>query len=94
MNIDEIITKNKILEEELQKTKDELTKTKEHLKKYTAPSNKKQYYENHKEEIKQKVKEYRETTNYVVSPEIIKERNKKAYLKRKEKLKELKNENI
>ena len=41
MNIDEIITKNKILEEELQKTKDELSKTKEHLKKYTAPSNKK-----------------------------------------------------
>jgi len=98
MNIDEIITKNKILEEELQKTeeelqktKDELSKTKEHLKKYTAPSNKKQYYENHKEEIKQKVKEYRETTNYVVSPEIIKERNKKAYLKRKEKMN---NENI
>ena len=42
MNIDEIITKNKILEEELQKTKDELSKTKEHLKKYTAPSNKKE----------------------------------------------------
>jgi hypothetical protein len=37
--------------------------------------------------IKQKVKEYRETTNYVVSPEKIKEKNKKAYLKRKEKLK-------
>ena len=37
MNIDEIITKNKILEEELQKTKDELTKTKEQLKTYTAP---------------------------------------------------------
>ena len=37
MNIDEIIIKKKILEEELQKTKDELSKTKEHLKKYTAP---------------------------------------------------------
>ena len=36
MNVDEIITKNKLLEEELQKTKDELIKTKEHLKKYTA----------------------------------------------------------
>ena len=94
MNIDEIITKNKILEEELQKTKNELTKTKEQLKTYTAPLRSKTYYENHKEEIKQKVKEYRETTNYVVSPEIIKERNKKAYLKRKEKLKELNNENI
>jgi len=94
MNTEELIIKNKSLEEELQKIKDELTKTKEHLKKYTAPSNKKQYYENHKEEIKKKVKEYRETTNYVVSPEIIKERNKKAYLKRKEKLEKMNNENI
>jgi hypothetical protein len=31
MNVDEIITKNKLLEEELQKTKDELIQTKEHL---------------------------------------------------------------
>ena len=31
MNVDEIIIKNKLLEEELQKTKDELINTKEHL---------------------------------------------------------------
>ena len=37
MNVDEIINKNKLLEEELQKTKEELIKTKEHLKKYTSP---------------------------------------------------------
>jgi hypothetical protein len=37
----------------------------EHLKKYTAPTRNKSYYENHKKEIKQKNKEYREKTNYV-----------------------------
>ena len=87
-------TENEFLKQKITLLEDEIDKLKEHLKKYTAPSNKKQYYENHKEEIKQKVKEYRETTNYVVSPEKIKEKNKRAYLKRKEKLKELNNENI
>ena len=88
MNIDEIITKNKILEDELQKMKDELTKTKEHLKKYTAPSRSKTYYENHKETITERVKKYNP------SPEQKKERNRKAYLKRKEKMEEMKHENI
>ena len=86
MNIEELLIKNKQLE-------DENTALKEKLKKYTAPSRSKTYYENHKEEIIQKTKEYKKRTNYVVSPEIIKERNKKAYLKRKEKLKELENNN-
>ena len=43
MNIDEILIKNKLLEEELNQTKDELYKTKEHLKKYTAPPSSKVY---------------------------------------------------
>jgi len=86
--------KIKALEEELQFTKQELQLTKEHLKKYTAPSNMKKYYENHKEEIKQKVKEYKINTNYVVPKEVIKERNKRAYQKRKEKLEKEKTENI
>jgi predicted transcriptional regulator len=60
MNVVEIINKNKLLEEELQKTKDELIKTKEHLKKYTAPVSRKAYYETHKEEQKQRVKEYKQ----------------------------------
>ena len=72
MNVDEIITKNKLLEEELQKTKDELIQTQEHLKKYT--NNTKRYYEKNKEEIIQKVKDYREITNYIVPQEVIKER--------------------
>jgi hypothetical protein len=71
-------------------------KNKEHLKKYTAPSSKKLYYEQNKEEIKQKVKEYKENTNYVVAKDVIKERNKRAYQKRKEKLEKEKsgNQNI
>ncbi len=90
MNVDEIITKNKLLEEENKKLQDELINTKEQLKKYT--NNTKRYYDKNKEEIIQKVKEYKEKNNYIpppVSPEVIKERNKKAYLKRKEKLKEI-----
>ena len=79
MNVDEIIIKNKLLEEELQKTKDELIQTKEHLKKYTAPSCKKLYYEINKEEIKQKHKEYKPTE------EQKKKWAKTAYLKKKEK---------
>ena len=78
MNVDEIITKNKFLEEENKKLQDELIQTKEHLKKYT--NNTKRYYEKNKEEIIQKVKDYREITNYIVPPEVIKERNKKADL--------------
>jgi hypothetical protein len=50
--------------------------------------------ENHKEEVKKKVKEYKEKTNYVVPKEVIKERNKRAYQKRKEKLEKEKTENI
>ena len=37
------------------------------------------------EEIKQKVKEYKEKTNYKISDEKKKEYNRLAYLKRKEK---------
>jgi hypothetical protein len=88
----EIIIKSLI--EENAKLKEELQATKEHLKKYT--NNTKKYYENHKEEIKQKVKEYKENTNYVVPKDVIKERNKRAYQKRKEKLEKEKsgNQNI
>jgi len=74
--------KIKLLEEELEKIKKELDETKEHLKKYTAPSRSKTYYENHKEDLLNKMKKYLPT------PEKIKETNRKAYLKRKEKEKE------
>ena len=40
MNNEDLIIKNKILEEENKKLQDELIQTKEHLKKYTAPTQK------------------------------------------------------
>ena len=68
------------LEEQIKQLTQELNETKEHLKKYTAPSRSKTFYENHKEELLEKMKKY------TPSPEKIKEKNRKAYLKRKEKL--------
>jgi hypothetical protein len=87
MNVDELINKLKITEEENKKLQDELIQTKEHLKKYTAPSNMKKYYQNHKEEIIKKVKEYKKNNNYspIIDAEKRKEYNKIAYKKRKEK---------
>ena len=56
------INNYKLLEEELQKTKEELIQTKEHLNIYTMKN--KKYYENNKAEHKQRVKEYQQKTNY------------------------------
>ena len=92
MNNEELLTKIKNYEDRISYLEMELNETKNNLKKYT--DNTKKYYENHKEEIKQKVKEYKEKTNYVVPKEVIKERNKRAYQKRKEKLEKDKMENI
>ena len=62
---DEVNDKIKVIEAELNKSKDEykilhdeLNETKEHLKKYTAPKRSKTYYENHKEELLEKMKKY------------------------------------
>ena len=97
MNVDEIIIKNKLLEEKNAKLEEELQATKEHLKKYTAPIKNKLYYENNKDAHIQRVKEYKEKTNYVYvpSPEQKKEWARTAYLNKKAKLKkpEEKNEN-
>ena len=81
--------KIKLLEEE-----NEILKEK--LKNYTAPKRSKKFYENHKEEIKQKVREYKEKTNYNtnVPKEKKKEYNKTAYQKKKEQLKQNNNEII
>ena len=78
MNNEDLIKENQMLKEEI-----EILKAK--LKNYTSPKRSKAFYENHKEEIKQKVKEYKEKTNYSISKEKKKEYNKIAYLKRKEK---------
>jgi len=88
MNNEELTKVIQILKEENEKLKNELIETKEHLKKYTAPSYKKAYYENNKEEIKLKVKEYKEKTNYTPTPEQKKIWARNAYLKKKEKNKQ------
>jgi hypothetical protein len=74
------------LRDELEKTKQELEITKEHLKKYTAPTRHKTYYENHKQEILEKMKQ-----KPPVDKEKRKEINRKAYLKKKEKLQKIEN---
>ena len=88
MDNEKLIKEINLLKEELEKTKTELIETKEHLKKYTAPSNMKKYYQNHKEEIIKKVKDYKEKNNYkpTIDKEKRKEYNKIAYQKRKEQM--------
>jgi cell division protein FtsB len=73
---------NEILKQENEELKKRVAELEEHLKKYTAPARSKTYYENHKEELLEKMKKYKPT------PEQIKEKNRKAYLKRKEKMNE------
>ena len=87
-NQSELLNKLKKLEEENEALKNK-------LKSYTAPSRSKTYYENHKEDIKQKVKEYKEKTNYIyeVTPEKKKEYARRAYLNKKEKIQTEKEEN-
>jgi hypothetical protein len=86
MDKDSII---KNLTEELERIKKELIETKAHLKKYTSPTRSKIYYENHKEEIIQRVMEHKHNTNYVYisTPEQKKRWAKTAYLNKKAKLK-------
>ena len=77
--------------EELKRVYDELImeleSTKEHLKRYTAPSRKKTYYENHKEELKEK------SRNFVVSKEKKKEYNRR-YAEKKAAQKQLNNAGV
>jgi hypothetical protein len=78
--------KIKEMEEQISNLETELQATKEHLKKYTAPASSKVYYEKHKEAQKQRVRTYKEKTNYKSSPEQVKLYNQRTYLRRKEKL--------
>ena len=87
MNNEELIKENLLLKEEIDLLK-------EKLKNYTAPKRSKKFYETHKEEIKQKVREYKEKTNYNsnIPKEKKQEYNKRAYLKKKENIEDNKNE--
>ena len=82
MDKDEII---KELTEKNAKLEQELLLTKEHLKKYTAPASRREYYENNKDAIKERVKTYNKINNYKPTAETKKEYNRKAYLRKKEK---------
>ena len=57
----------------------------EHLKKYTSHKGSKTYYEKNKDIILEKNKEYIRTYKDNLSPEKIKEYNKKAYENKKKK---------
>lgn len=89
MNVEDLLIKNKQLEHEVHDLK-------EKLKKYTAPSRSKNYYENHKEQIIKKTKEYKENTNYYATIPIEKKKEyaRTAYLNKKEKLKKEREQNI
>jgi hypothetical protein len=90
MDYEDIIKENQLLKEMNEKLLKELEETKEHLKKYTSPSYKKIYYENNKEEIKQKSREYRQT--HQPSEEQKKKWARTAYLNKKAKLEKEKSE--
>ena len=86
------------LEERVAQLESELLSTKEHLKRYTAPESRKEYYQNNKEAIKERVKKHQEETNYKAGYKPTAEQKKKwartAYLKKKEKLAQEMKENI
>ena len=86
---------NNLLNEKIKQLEQENKELKEKLKNYTAPSRNKKYYDNHKEELIQKNKEYKVKTNYtyVISPEKKKEYARTAYLNKKKKMEEMKNKN-
>jgi predicted outer membrane protein len=84
MNFEDIIKENKLLKETNENLVKDLEDTKEHLKKYTSPSYKKQYYENNKDQIKIKIREYRQT--YQPTEVQKKKWARTAYLNKKAKL--------
>ena len=80
-------TENEVLKQKIHTLEQEIQQLKEHLKRYTAPYRSKTYYENHKEDVIQKVKNYKESTQYkyTPTPEQKKKWARTAYLKKKEK---------
>ncbi len=84
---DPLIIQINELKEEIKRLKKEMEELKAHLKRYTAPPSSKKYYQEHKEEHKQKVSEYQKRTNYHgnLSTEKKKQYARTAYLNAKEK---------
>jgi hypothetical protein len=71
---------------EINELNNKIIELSEHLKKYTSHKGSKVYYQKNKDIILEKNKEYIRTYKYNLSPEKIKEYNKKAYENRKKKL--------
>jgi hypothetical protein len=97
LNYELLIQENTELKEKIAKVELELAETTEHLKKYTAPLRNKIYYQENKEQHKQRVKEYKKKQNYneSITKEKKKEYARTAYLNKKAKMnKVLENENI
>ena len=92
-NNQELLEKYNQLKEDYDRLLEEKRELERRLKKYTAPERAHRYYEKHKEDVKEKVKEYQSINKdkpkkkKVLCDDKIKEYNRRAYLKRKEKLK-------
>jgi hypothetical protein len=86
INIDDIVEENKLL-------KAKNIELEEKLKKYTNSTGHKKYYENNKEKVMEKGAKYLQKLKED-NPDKLKEYRKKAYLKRKEKLKNIEKEKV
>ena len=84
MDYEILLKENQLLKEINENLTKELDQTKDHLKKYTAPEYKIIYYENNKEEIKKKTKEYRQL--HQPTEEQKKKWARTAYLNKKAKI--------
>jgi len=96
-NYELLLQENNELKEKISKIELELQQTKEHLKQYTAPIRNKIYYQENKEQHKQRVKEYKKKSNYneTLSKEKKKEYARTAYLNKKAKISNIiENQNI
>jgi hypothetical protein len=96
-NYELLLQENNELKEKISKIELELEQTKEHLKQYTAPIRNKIYYQENKEQHKQRVKEYKQKSNYneTLSKEKKKEYARTAYLNKKSKMNNIiQNQNI
>ena len=91
MNTEELIKENNNLKEKLELVEKELTSVKQKFNTYQ--SNSKKYYENNKEKIIEKVKEYKQNYKYTPTEEQKKKWARTAYLNKKEKMEKEKLEN-
>jgi hypothetical protein len=80
--MEELTTYKQLYEQKLNEIielNNKINELSEHLKKYTSHNGSKIYYQKNKDIILEKNKEYIRTYKYNLSPEKIKEYNKKAY---------------